>query len=372
MKIGIDASRFRDSQATGVEWYSWHIINGIVRENARSKNPDEIILYTKNGFDETVFEDYREHVKVKKIEAKRFWTLWALSREIKRNKPDNLFVPSHAFPLILPKKSVIMIHDVAFKYLRKAYSFLHYHYLNWSCKFAVKHATTIVVPSEATKKDLVNFYNCDESKIKVVLHGFEAPADVDDKIFEESEVLKYFELTPKSKYLLFVGRLETKKNLVRLVEAFALFEKKNPDYKLVLAGKRGVGFQKLLKKVNELSLAHKVIMPGYITQEEKTALFKYCSVFTFPSLYEGFGLPILEAFYFKKPVLCSSISSLPEVAEEAVHYIDPYDVNNMAEGLELLVYMDKYMEGLVAKGSEQLKKFSWQKTAKETLEILKK
>ena len=360
MKIGIDASRYKSEQATGVEWYSWHIINALLKELKGSE--DKVTLYSRNSID-------RNDVKVKVLEAKRLWTLRALSKEMDKNPPDLLFVPSHTLPLKLPKRSVIMIHDVAFKYLRKSYSFSQYQYLNWSTKYAVKHATKILVPSMATKEDLVNLFNCPVRKIEVIYHGFSAPNSEANNDFD-LEIFKYFDIDEKSKYLLFIGRLETKKNLSNLVLAFSKFLKGNPGFKLVLAGKRGVGFNKFLKTVVKEGLEKDVIMPGYITEEEKAALFRNCQGFVFPSLYEGFGLPILEAFSYKKPILCSNCSSLPEVAGEAAIYCDPYDVDSIKKGLEVLAKNDEYIEDLVKKGSERLKEFSWEKAAKETLKVL--
>lgn len=359
MKIGIDASRYKFGQATGVEWYSWHIINSLLKEILKE---DEFVLYSREILD--------CKVKNKVIPRTRLWTLWGLSKEIWKNPPDVLFVPSHTLPLKLPKRSVVTIHDVAFRYLRKAYSFFQYHYLNWSTKYAVKHATKIIVPSEATKKDLISFYNCPAEKIEVVPHGFEIPGALHEDVFENSTVFKYFKITRETKYILFVGRLESKKNLVRLVEAFSKFIKKNEDYKLILAGKRGVGFNEILKIVDKLELMHKVIMPGYITEHEKAALYKYCQIFAFPSLYEGFGLPILEAFYYEKPVVCSNVSSIPEVGGDAVKYVDPYDSDSIAEGLASLGEGGDYVEELIKKGKTRLSEFSWEKAAKKTLKII--
>jgi len=362
MKIGIDASRYKHAEATGVEWYSWHIINGLMDEIANSKN-DELILYSRGPL-----KIAKKNVTNKVLPAKRFWTLRSLSKEMWKNPPDVLFVPSHTLPLNLPKKSVVTIHDVAFRYLKNVYSFSEYHHLNWSTKMAVKNGTKIIVPSEATKNDLIKFFACKPGKIVVIPHGFDEPKEVDDeKIMAESEIFKYFEISKNTKYALFVGRLENKKNLIRLVEAFAKFSENNPDYQLILAGKRGLGFEKIVKSVNKLKLAHKVIMPGYITEEEKAVLYKNCQFFVFPSLHEGFGLPLLEAFYYGKAVLCSKNSSLPEVGGDAACYIEPERVESIADGLEKLAKDGEYVKNLVKNGYERLKLFSWKEAVKKTL-----
>lgn len=370
MKIGIDASRYMDVSATGVEWYSWHIINALIEQLSSTKSRDEIVLYSRNFLDLKFKKTNGVKISNKVIFTKRLWTLIGLSREIKKNPPNVLFVPSHTLPFCLPKRSVITIHDTAFKYLRKSYSFFQYHYLNWSTKRAVKKATKIIVPSRATASDLISFYNCPKEKIVIIPHGFTPPEAVYDNVFKNSFIFKYFGITKTVPYILFVGRLESKKNLQRLVEAFREFSKKYPKYKLILAGKRGVGFKEILKTVGRLKLMHRVIMPGYVTEHEKAALYKYCKFFAFPSLYEGFGLPILEAFYYKKPVLCSNVSCLPEVGGDAVKYIDPYDIKSIMTGLIDLAKGGPEIDELIKKDNERLKIFSWETAAKKTLKVL--
>lgn len=362
MKIGIDASRYGHENATGVEWYSWHIIQGLLKVKDKK---DKVVLYSRQKLK-------LKGAKNKIIGGKRLWTLRHLTKVLRKEKLDTLFVPSHVLPLYLPKHSVITIHDVAFKHFKKSYSFFQYRYLDWSTKFAVKNASKIIVPSETTKKDLIKFYKCDPKKIVVILHGFKAPSmSLDHDVFKSSPALKYFGLSKKSKYILFVGRLENKKNLQRLVKAFEKFSKKHKDYNLVLAGKRGVGFNKILSEVAKRNLAQKVFMPGYVTELEKAALMKHCKVFAFPSLYEGFGLPILEAFYYKKPILASTTGATVEVCGEgSAHLVDAKDVKNMAKGLSKLVDDKGYARKLVKNGSMRLKKFSWTKAARKTLKVL--
>lgn len=375
MQIGIDASRYGSEQATGVEWYSRHIINALI-EQADKDDGCKITLYSREplGYDEKIWEiikGKRSRFQNRVLKAKRLWTVQKLSREMADNPPDVLFVPSHVLPLNRPKNSVVTIHDVAFRYLKNAYSFFQYHYLNWSTKYAVKNAGKIIVPSEATAEDLVHFYKCPRDKIVVIPHGFKAPHPLrkTDDPFANHEIFRYFKIDKDTSYILFVGRLESKKNLERLVKAFAGFSDGHPQYKLVMAGKRGVGFDRILRAVQENNLSEKVIMMGYVNEEEKNILMQSCKVFAFPSLYEGFGMPVLDAFYFEKPVLVSHVSALPEVAGEAACYCDPYDASSIEMGLMKLVSDEAYAKSLVELGSERLRDFSWIKTAKMTLAV---
>lgn len=208
MKIGIDASRYGHEQSTGVEWYSFNIINSLL--DIAEKDNDEIFLYSR----EKLAVANKNFIHSILIKAKRFWTLFWLSLEMIKKNIDVLFVPSHVLPLIRPKRSVITIHDVAFRYLKNAYSPFQYNYLNWSTKYAVKHASKIIVPSNATKTDLISFFECPEEKIVVIPHGF-SPSKVSDetieKQFSESEIFRDFHINKEMKFVLFVGRLESKK-----------------------------------------------------------------------------------------------------------------------------------------------------------------
>ena len=372
MKIAIDTSRYNHKQATGVEWYSWHIINGLLKELAHSKH--EITLLSPQKIKLPIeISGKVKNVKKEVVKGKRWWTLCHLSKKMKNGEFDVLFVPSHVLPLKLPKKSVIMIHDVAFMHLRDSYSLKQHLYLKWSTKFAVKNATTILVPSAATKNDLVKLFKCPIEKIKVIHHGFSKPEVTDNKIKEatkKSLLFKHFTISEKGGYMLFVGRLETKKNLQNLLKGFALFLKNHEDYKLVLAGKPGVGFNDVLAVIKTLGIEKNVIMPGYISEVEKAMLYKYCDFFVFPSLYEGFGIPILETFYWKKPLLTSYKSSLHEIAQDGAHYIDPYDIYDIALGIEKLAVNTEYRKRLVTLGTERLKDFSWKTASKETVKVL--
>lgn len=361
MKIAIDASRYGHSEATGVEWYSHYIINGLI-----PMIKDELVLYSPEKKD-------IEGVEQRIIPGKKLWTLRHFSRAIAKDKPDILFVPSHTLPIKLAKRNIITIHDAAFRHLRKVYSLRQYHHLNWSTSRAVKRADKVIVPSQATAADLKHFFKCPEDKIAVINHGF-SPGNIKkseaDKAMKNSDPFKYFGISPKMKYILFVGRLESKKNLVHLIEAFAKLRENHPDFFLVLAGKRGVGFKEILASVDKHELMKHVIMPGYVTETEKVALYRHCQAFAFVSLYEGFGLPILEGFHHQKPVLASKASCLPEIAKDAAHYCDPYDVDDIAAGLEKIVNDEQYAEELVTRGIERLKDFSWKRAAQKTLEAI--
>lgn len=345
--------------------YSFHIIRAILRAVAADPKCgiDEVVLYTPREISSLELGGDFSFCRQRILPPGRLWTQWKLSWEMTRNPPDVLFVPSHTLPLVHPKKSVVMIHDVAFRRFRKAYNFFQYAYLQFSTWLAVRRASKILVPSSATRDDLVSFFGCKKEKIEVVPHGFSPLARISA---DEKKVLEQFSLAAGDRYFLFVGRLEEKKNLVRLVRAFAKFREHHPEFRLILAGGRGVGFRALFDEVKSLNVWSSVMMPGYITEEEKSVLLHQCAGFVFPSLYEGFGMPILEAFSFGKPVLSSRSGSLPEVCGDGAILVDPMDEVEIFDGLEKLV-SEKITAGLSEKMALQLRKFDWHETARKTL-----
>lgn len=375
MKIGIDASRYKIDEPTGVEWYCHHLLNALIPVLGRDHNL-EVSLYAQKKLE--LEEELPFNVKQKIIPQKRLWTLVRLSWEMLIHPVDLLFVPVHVLPLWLPKKTVVTIHDLVFKVpgFDQAYDAKNKFLLKWSTWRAVRKAYRIIVPSEATKNDLIKYYNCKPEKIVVVYHGGPDITGVHNPLLkkwpdeEKKKILERLGLREKDLVILYVGRIEFKKNLAKLVEGFGRFLKEYPDWKLVLAGKKGIGAAEVEQKVAELDLGKDVIFTGYISEEEKRFLLEKCRVFAFPSKYEGFGLPILEAFAYRRPVLTSKVSSMPEIAGKAAFLVDPDKVEEISVGLKRLVADGVYISRLITEGDKQLEKFSWEKAAQETFEVL--
>jgi len=267
-------------------------------------------------------------------------------------------------PVIYPENTTITIHDVAFKRFPESYSRLSRWYLNWGTRFAVKHAKTIIVPSATTKDDLIKYYKADPQKIHVIPLGYKSVKRTDEK-FRASR-LKYYSLESK-KYFLFIGRVETKKNIQALIKAFQQISKESPNIKLVLAGKTGVGGDEILKSAKN----EKIVATGYITDADKEALLKNCLCFVFPSLFEGFGLPLLEAMDTNVPIIASKIPTSYEIAKQNALFFKPFDVDALAHFMKIVITDEDMRKKMTSNHAETLKKYSWKKCGKETLYLLK-
>jgi len=278
---------------------------------------------------------------------------------------DILFVPAHTIPILHPEKSFVTIHGLEYEFCPKAYSYSGKLYMRWVIRSSCRWAKKIIAVSENTKKDLIALYEVPEGKIEVIYNGHE------DKFKVQSSKFKGLESLRDEKYLLFIGRLEERKNICGIIEALEILkEKYDLPHKLVLAGSFGYGEKEIRNKIENSKYKEEIILAGYIKDEEKWDLLKRAGVFLFPTFYEGFGLPILEAQSVGTPVITSSISSMPEVAGDGAILVDPKNSEEIAEAAYKLITDKELGDDIIKKGLENVKRFSWEKCAKEIKDIL--
>jgi glycosyltransferase involved in cell wall biosynthesis len=282
-----------------------------------------------------------------------------------RQSPDLLFVPAHVIPFIHPR-SVVTVHDLGYIYYPQAHRAFDRLYLDLSTRFNVKVASQIIADSEATENDLVQKYRVAEERITVVYPGCNLEPVIDGTGWER--VKERYRLPDR--YILHLGTLHPRKNILRLLEAFQRLARDYPELHLVLAGKKGWLYKEILSKAE--GLGERVHFPGYIASEDLPFLIRKARLFILPSLYEGFGFPILEAMAAGTPVVCSNASALPEVAGDAALLFDPYDVEAMRETTRKVLEDEALRAELVERGLERAKAFSWERCARQTLSVLEK
>ncbi len=396
MRIGIDCRTILNpgyGENAGVGHYTYFLVSTLLKidkknqyilffDNLLSKNAAESMI---EGSSNAVIRFFPFH-RYKHYLPFAFSHI-LVSAALEKEKLDVFHSPAYTLPLNYKGKSIVTVHDLA---IYKHPAWFPSKFLigqNFSTKTLVpkslKKAGKIIAVSEHTKKDLKEIFKINDNKIKVIYEGVEfrdipskdeAVCGVEKKVCFEDIKSKY---GLKDDYVLFLGTIESRKNITALVKAFCGLSLRNKElgekYQLVLAGARGWKNEKIFseikacKKKPELQDVVKYI--GYVPGSEKFSLIKYSTCFVFPSFYEGFGLPVLEAMSLGVPTITSDVSSLPEIAGKAAVLIDPTDTKEIARALEKVLLDRSLQSELREKGVIQAEKFSWKKCAEETLAL---
>ena len=360
MHIGIDASRAARPQRTGTEAYSLHLIRGLL---ALDQENDYTLYFNQPPVFGLLPASPRCRQSV--IPFPRLWTHLRLSAEMLRRPPDILLVPAHVLPLVHPRRSLVTVHDLGYLHEPQAHRLLDRMYLDLSNRYHARVALRLLAISHATKSDLVRHYDVAPERISVTQLAADASFRPVMDTAAIAAVRARYGIGPT--YVLYVGTLQPRKNLVRLVQAFATVAAAHPNLQLVLAGKQAWQYRQLLAQVQRLGLAGRVLFPGYVDAADLPALYSGALAFAFPSLYEGFGMPALEAMACGTPVLASSVSSLPEVVGDAGLLVDPTDIPALAAALSRLVAEPDLRAELRQRGLVRARAFSWERCARETL-----
>ena len=296
------------------------------------------------------------------------WNFWTLPRYLQRN-PVDIYLTQYITPFFVPEetKIVTIIHDVSFKAHKKFIKKSDLFFLDLLIPKSFKRADKIIAVSQFTRDEIIKYYKIAPEKVEYI---YNAVADDFSKQDISPEKLKQarekYDLPEK--FILYLGTLQPRKNIPTLIEAVNKIDKK--DIKLVIAGGKSHNFDpKIDEAVKKYNLEDKIIFPGFIDEEDKAAVMKLATIFCFPSFYEGFGIPILEAMSVGTPMIVSDIAPHREIAQGAILYFDPDNSQELAEKINSVLNDDNLRQDLIQKGSEQVKKFSWKKTAEKILGI---
>ncbi len=359
MTIGIEAERANHRQKTGVEHYAQQLIENL----AKIDKENSYVLYLRSKPQEW-FLKLPNNFKVRVIPFPIFWTQLRISWELILHPVDVLMIPASALPIIHPRRSVVTIHDLAWLFYPKTFTWFTRNFLRLSTWFAVKSASRVISVSNATKKDLLEYYKLKENKVSVVYHGYD--------LVQSDEGGGKGIVPVDSPYILFLSTLQPRKNLNGLIKAFRQLKQELPDlpHKLVVVGKPGWKFESILKDIE--ANRDIVIYLNHVLEQDKALILKNAEALILPSFYEGFGMQILEAFAAGVPVATSNISSMPEVAGEAAVYFDPSNTTEIKNAIKNLLLDKSLADRLREKGKQRLVEFSWEKCAKETLITISK
>ncbi len=375
MNIAIDCADLDHSRIDGTRVYIKQLLDWFGKLD---KN-NNFMLYHQTSFNKELkpatFENYNE----RKIKPYWWWTQTVFAADLRYSKPDVCWMPIQQVPFIGPRKTkyVVTIHDLAFKFFPRHFPKKDLWKLNFFTDSAINRADKIIAISNATKKDILRLYpKIKGNKIHVVQHGFDVQHF--SKKRNETEILKIKERlkilnNQKDKYLLYVGALQPRKDLVTLVKAFEKIKKDsaNSNLKLILAGEVAWMADGIIAAVKESDYSKEIILTGKVTFEDLAVLYQIAEIFVFPSLYEGFGIPILESFASGTPVVTADNSSLIEVGGNAAKFFKTGEIASLEKVLLKILKSSKIKEEMITSGIKRAKEFSWKESAKKTLNILK-
>lgn len=385
-RIGIDA-RLYGPLAKGIGRYIKEVLDIIIKID---KENYYVIFLSKDNFDQFICNNER----IKKILVNVRWYTFAeqiiMPWLIFKEKLDLMHFPHFNIPIFCPVKFIVTIHDlISIKFptdrattlgpLAYKIKNLALRFIIW---FAINRAGKVIAVSEFTKKDIIDKFKIAKEKIEVTYEAVgllaTSPSIKQDKGIDKGSkkedravLLKYYIDKP---YLLYVGNAYPHKNLEGLVEVFSRIIIKNPNIQLVLVSKDDYFYKRIKDYAKSLKLYgegsnSQIVFPGYVTDEELKVLYKNALLYVFPSFYEGFGLPPLEAMANGCPIVSSNQTSLPEILGQAALYFNPNDQKDMEEKIESLLKDENLRRNLINQGYEQIKKYSWQECAEKTLAV---
>jgi glycosyltransferase involved in cell wall biosynthesis len=374
MKIAINAS-ILDDIPSGLGTYTLNIINELCKIIDKE---DELIIYTScpNYFKEQF------NIKIKSISAKtqpkygknaaikRFlWTQLCLIRDIKRENIDILYSPTQ-HGVLFPYNQIVTIHDllpIHFNYKNSLQRILQSSYYKYILP-KVLNKSRIITVSDNTMNDIINYYNINKERVIRIYNGYNS-----EQFYVRKEANKYiYKKYGIINYILGVGASYPYKNYDNALKAFSLLKNEIiNDMMFVIVGGR-TDYQNQLKMLSHnLGISQNILFIDYVPQAELPYLYSAAKSFLYPSLYEGFGLPVLEAMACGCPVITSKTSSLPEVGGNAVYYVDPYNIEDIANGILKLLKNEELRNKLIISGLKRVENFTWRKTAEQILKVLK-
>lgn len=367
MIIGIDGNEANVDKRLGVGEYAYQLLEQFSNSKYQILNIKFQIYLKRASLDHMPKESADWKYRV--VGPEKAWTQFGLPLNlfIRKPRPDVFFTPTHYAPRWSPVPTVVLVLDLAYKFYPELFKKRDLYKLEKWTEYSVRNASAVLTISNSSKNDIMKYYNISGEKIHVILPGIKQISNIKDQKSNMDLLKNKYGI--QSEFILFVGTLQPRKNIERLIESFSkLKNRKNTT--LIIIGKKGWHYEDILAAPKKFHVEDSVKFLDFVPDDDLPAFYQHAKFFVLPSLYEGFGLPVLEAMKFGCPVLTSNISSLPEAGGDAAEYCDPTNVDDITEKMERLLSNAELRSKLSKKGYEQIKKFSWEKAAKETLQVL--
>jgi len=363
MKIGINTRLFIKGKMDGIAWFAYEVVKRMVQAHPehefvfffdRKYNPD--FIFGKNVKPVVVHPQARHPF---------LWVLFfeiGIRRALKREKIDVFFSPDGWLCLGTKVPTLNVIHDLNFVHYPKFSTFLFRKYYHFFFPRFARKAASLATVSEFSKKDIIENYGIQPDKIAVTYNGL---AEDFFEISEEEKAIVRQKLTNGMPYFVFVGTANKRKNVVNILRAFDAFRRNGHAAKLVFAGSNKYWDKEMTSALRKMQFADNVIFTGYLSTAELNKIISASFSLLYPSLFEGFGVPIIEAFACGTPVITSNTTSMPEVAGDAALLVNPFFVEEITTAMESLFVNKNLRNTLIIKGKERLKLFSWDKSARD-------
>lgn len=365
MIIGIDGNEANVTNRVGISEYAYQVLTKLYEFRTEDKNDHTFTIYLKANPLEAL-PKATSWWKYKVVKPAKLWTQIGMPLHLSTTtkKPDVFLSLTHYLPRITKSPAVVSVMDLSYIHFPETFQKKDLYQLTKWTEYSVKKATKVITISQSSKDDIIKYYKIPEKKVKVVHLGLK-----DILMDKASKDPSEFGVTKR--YILFVGTLQPRKNIARLIEAYSLLsqEVKN-EHQLVIIGKKGWLYEEILESPKKFIVEEDVIFLDYVTDEDLPMFYKNAKLYVLPSLYEGFGLPILEAMRYGCPVATSNVSSLPEAGGEAAIYFDPQDPKDISNTIQKVLSDSELSKKMIEKGKIHYKKFTWEKAAQEVLRVV--
>jgi glycosyltransferase involved in cell wall biosynthesis len=368
MRIGVNLLKLKDEDS-GIGQWSRSILNSVWEIDPNNeyvcyvsrqfpypaKTPQNVIFKELNYFkNSSLYRMFLEQVLI--------------PGQIIRDKVNIYYTPQTTLPLISNTPAIITVHDISYLLYPQCYKFSRVLFWRHTLSRSIRQSKLLIAVSQSTKRDVEEILGVPEDKIKVVYNAVGKHFRVIKDLSFLEKIRRKYSLPPR--FILFVGLFSPRKNIEGLLRGFAKLKMSFAvDHKLVIVGKHGWKSQNLPRLIKDLSIEGDVHFTGYVPDEDLPPLYNLASVFVLPSLHEGFGIPVIEAMACGTPVLASNCPALLEVGSDAAVFFNPYDVDEIAHNLHLLLVNEDLRTECISKGLVRAKEFSWMKSAKDLLKV---
>jgi glycosyltransferase involved in cell wall biosynthesis len=369
LKIAVNTRLLLKGRLEGIGWFSFEILKRITRNHPEH----EFIFLFDRPFDaKFIFSENVKGIVVGPQARHPFlyytWFEYAIPRALKKHKIDIFLSPEAIIPLNISVPTIAVIHDIAFEHYPDDLPFLTQKYNKWMLPRLAKKADRLISVSNFSKQDIMGHYHVDGDKIDIVYNA----AKEEFKPLTSQEITDTREQYSDGKaYFLYVGALNPRKNLVNLFKAYdRVCDNNGTDTKLVVVGNKMYWTKEIEQTYKQMKYQDEVIFLGHLNTKELNLIYGAALALTYVSYFEGFGIPIVEAFRSHCPVITSKVSSMPEVAGDAALLVDPFNIDEIASAMEKILNSESIRKDLIEKGCQQVKKFSWDISAEKLWESL--